>query len=123
VCLAAVSLISAAIARGGLCLSAFGIAVVRKDGGTASRFRCLVRALVAWSPVIAGALLGIGFLVLGAFKRTLDASQTADDVLVALGVTAAVAVVAAFVGGAIRAVVRPERGWQDQIAGTCLVPK
>jgi hypothetical protein len=33
------------------------------------------------------------------------------------------AVAAVFLAGAIRAVLHPERGWQDQIAGTLLVPK
>ena len=52
-CLALVSTISATIARGGMILGLFGIAVVREDGARASRFRCFLRAVVAWLPVIA----------------------------------------------------------------------
>lgn len=48
----------ALVTRGGLMLRAFGLTVVGRDGAPASRLRCAVRSVIAWSPGLA-VLLGI----------------------------------------------------------------
>jgi hypothetical protein len=86
--------------RGPVLLHLFGIAVQRTDGAPAARWRCFVRSLVAWSPLIA--------LV---FVSDLDA--TVLDILL----------IAAALAGAGWSILRPERGPADRLMGTVLVPK
>ncbi len=86
--------------RGGLILSAFGIAVVTRDGKPASRLRALSRGLAGWGLVAVAIWLWVA-------------------VDVAVGVSMGVLVVA----GAAWAIVHPTRGLQDRIAGTWLVPR
>jgi tRNA A-37 threonylcarbamoyl transferase component Bud32 len=91
---------SAAWFRGGLMLRALDIAVVTGAGEEASRQRALLRAIVAWSPCLffLFAIL-FGWTVLG----------TAALVLM--------------VGGTVMAYLTPERGLQDRIVRTWLVPR
>jgi len=91
---------SAAGFRGGLILRTLDIAVVTHAGVEASRQRALLRAIVAWSPC-----LFFVFAIL--FGRT------------GLGTAALVLMV----GGVMMAYFRPERGLQDRIACTRLVPR
>ena len=86
--------------RGPVLLHLFGIAVQRTDGAPAPRWRCMLRSLVAWLPLIA--------LV---FVSRLDA--TLLDVLL----------IAAALLGAGWSILQPERGPADRVAGTVLVPK
>jgi hypothetical protein len=85
---------------GGAMLRLLGIAVVTRDGQRASRFRCLWRAFLAWSP--GWVMLFIAF--------TLDPDTS----------IAALPFVAIFVVGAIYAIVA-KRSLQDRLAGTYLV--
>jgi hypothetical protein len=91
---------SAAWFRGGLMLRAFDIAVVTGAGQEASRQRALVRAIVAWSPCLffLFAIL-VGWTLVG---------------------TAALVFMAA---GAVMAYRAPERGLQDRLVRTRLVPR
>ena len=102
-----VGIAAAWIFRGGFLLRTFGIAVVTKDGELVSRVRALCRGLVAWGIVIAPVALVFALSYLG----------------VHLTVTIAVWALTIFVVGAAWAVVHPERGLQDRIAGTYLVPR
>jgi hypothetical protein len=88
------------VLRGGLLLSACGIAVVTRDGKPASRLRALWRGLLAWALVPAAFWLGVR-----------------------VGVTVGVGVGVLFLAGAAWALARPTRGLQDRIAGTWLVPR
>jgi hypothetical protein len=86
--------------RGPGLLHLFGIAVQRTDGTPAGRWRCSLRSLVAWSPLIVLVLV----------------SQ--------LDITALeVALIAIALVGAGWSVLRPARGPADLLLGTVLVPK
>jgi hypothetical protein len=91
---------SAAWFRGGFMLRVFDIAVVTEAGEEVSRQRGLLRAMVAWSPCL--------FFLLA----TLSGGPM-------LGLAALVIMV----GGAAMALVAPERGLQDRIVRTSLVPR
>jgi len=91
---------SAAWFRGGLMLRALDIAVVTGAGDEASRPRALLRAVVAWSPCLL-------FVFAILFNRT------------GLGA----GFLAIMAGGAVMAYLTPERGLQDRIVGTVLVPR
>jgi hypothetical protein len=71
-----------------------------------SRARVLWRTFVAWSPVLANAALVLGG---GLYPR---ASLIAGVVAILL-----------MAGGLVYATLNPERGVQDRIAGTWLVPR
>ena len=98
--------------RGGLFLRTFGVEVVTRIGAPASRLRTLWRGLLAWSPVIIAFVLLVPNPIL---LRIRDAREVAF----VIGVCAATI----FVVGAVWAVMYPERGLQDRIAGTYLVPR
>lgn len=91
---------SAAGFRGGFMLRALDIAVVTGAGDEASRQRALLRAIIAWSPCLffLFAIL-FGWTVLG------------------------VALLVLMVSGVVIAGLNPERGLQDRIVRTRLVPR
>jgi uncharacterized RDD family membrane protein YckC len=91
---------SAALFRGGLVFQLLNVAVADRGGRVASGPLQLVRAIVAWSPCIF-------FLIAISYNS------------VTLGALAMLVLV----GGATMAGLRPERGLQDQLVGTWLVPK
>jgi hypothetical protein len=94
------AILSAAYFRGGLMFQALGIALADNRGNEASRQRALLRAVVAWSP-------SVGFIL----------AISLDSVLLP---TAAMLMILA---GAGMAVLTPERGLQDRLTGTWLVPR
>ena len=110
---AATALLSAFLFRGGLLLGLLGMAVVTRDGVTASRGRAGLRSLAGWSPywVVALACLGA--------SRT-RASQINPGLLATILVLGATLVAILAVWDAWS---HPERGFQDRIAGTFLVPR
>jgi RDD family len=81
-----------------------GIAVVTKNGRKAGRLRLLWRAAWAWMPIWLA--FGLGVVV----------HSPGDDHFVAAGLMVGL-------GMCILAVRRPERGLQDRLAGTYLVPR
>jgi len=94
--------------RGSVLFSIFGIAVQTRRGERAGRLRCLVRAVVAWSPLLV--------LWLAMALRLAGIAPLPHPLLrYGLGVLA--------LAGLIYAIARPERGIQDRIAATHLVPK
>ena len=128
-------LLSAALIRGGLLLRLLGIAIVTEEGVDAAGWRVFVRALIAWSPVVAVvpvlpfAVPVFPFLDTGpsATSATVTASAPAgtavDPVLVNPALLVLVVLIGLWVVGAIWAALHPDRGIQDRIAGTWLVPR
>jgi hypothetical protein len=109
---AGVSLISAAVFRGGLLLRLLGLAVVTRRGGRLSRLRAGWRALVAWSPVFA--LWGyLGLLLLTGMEME-RAFTPAWPLLAALLV---------LLVGSVWTLLAEERGPLDRLTGTHLVPR
>jgi uncharacterized RDD family membrane protein YckC len=102
-CAAFFSVAAAILFRGGVLMRVLGIAVVRRDGTDASRWRLLWRACVAWSPI---ALL---------LKVSLDDAgyEKGSTLIVALPILCVVIWSAATRG----------RTLQDRLAGTWLVPR
>jgi hypothetical protein len=102
--------------RGGLWLRLVGVAVVREDGAEASRRRAVWRSLVSWSP--------IWFLIAGLAVLRVDV-RSWEAIVDALTAHWAVALLAIALrgAGAVWVVIRPERGLQDRLAGTWLVPR
>jgi uncharacterized RDD family membrane protein YckC len=90
--------------RGGVLLYLFGITIQTAEGDRASRWRCLLRAVATWSSLL------VLFLVMATGHKSIGNKLL--FVLVPLAVV-----------GAIYSVIRPERGIQDRIAGTYLVPR
>jgi hypothetical protein len=101
---------SAWLFRGGLLLRIFGIEVVTKHGEPVSRLRALWRGLLAWGLVIIASIL---------FVPAFRPAGVPENVDIAIAVFMATL----FVAGAAWAAVYPERGLQDRIAGTYLVPR
>jgi len=102
----AAAVVLAPLFRGGVLLYLFGIGMQRKDGEPAGRIRCLLRALLSWSAVLAAAVI------------VLLPGQTTAVRASAIGVMLAVASAAA-----VYAVVYPVCGLADRIAETQLVPR
>jgi hypothetical protein len=108
--------LSSWIFRGGWLMRALGIAVVVDSGQEASRVRTLWRGVVAWSavPVLfyiveAKTMMFVDFW---SEARTHPFAAASVYILIVL-----------FVVGTVYAVLNPERGWQDRLAGTWLVPR
>jgi hypothetical protein len=97
----------ALVLRGGLFLRLLGVAVVTRDGRPAARWRTLWRAIVAWW--LTPAVCGLGILA--------GVTTHHPGLAIVLGF----AIPALFVAGVIWALVAPERGLQDRLAGTWLV--
>jgi hypothetical protein len=120
--IAVIGIVMAWLFRGGLVLRAFGVEVVTRIGAPASRLRTLWRGLLAWSPVIIAPVLLVPNLIASVLlipnPIVLHIRNTRELAFV-IGVSAA----AIFVVGAVWAVMSPERGLQDRIAGTYLVPQ
>jgi hypothetical protein len=127
--------LSALAARGGIALRLMSIAVVTRNGTLASGSRTRLRAVLSWLPVLAAfAAAFAGHLPL--LTLTPQAAQVL--VISPMGlpiffpnepsipfvrlaiITVALAVFALAV---IVALIRPERGLQDRLAGTWLVPR
>jgi hypothetical protein len=106
---------SAWIFRGGWLLRALGIAVVVERGQEASRLRTLWRGLVTWWPVP---------VVFYVWDRSFMFADSWSEVRTHPFAAICVFVLSVlFVVGAVYAVLNPERGWQDRLAGTWLVPR
>ncbi len=107
---ALVGLVTASAFKGGLLFRGLDLAIVDAAGREVTRLRALVRALVAWSPVL------IAFATL-LFRRDLGVELELGVLEVAVPSLAVMAI------GAVWAGLNPNRGLQDRIAGTYLVPR
>ncbi|MEQ1858672.1 MAG: protein kinase [Chthoniobacteraceae bacterium] len=99
------SVVAALFFRGGLLMRSLGIAVVRRDGSDASRWRLLWRAFVAWS-----------WMPLGVFVAALLVPALKSPT--AFGLVGAVVVCLVVYSAA-----RCKRSLPDLLAGTWLVPR
>jgi hypothetical protein len=86
-------------------LRLLGIAVVTRTGADAYRLRVLWRAIVAWSPCVIGGI-GTSFLAL------------IVPMPAAIGIVVTIVVALVIWSAAL-----PDRGLQDRLAGTWLVPR
>jgi eukaryotic-like serine/threonine-protein kinase len=100
-------LLSGLLSRGGLVLRWLGIAVVTSSGSEVSRSRALWRSVIAWSPCVAVILIAPIL-----FFLSLSVSLSIIGVLLAVSLF-----------GIIAAIINPEQGLQDRLAGTYLVPR
>jgi len=121
------------VVRGGPAMRLFGMELRDSNGHPASRWRSGFRALVAWSPILFSALpywvsegqiLRKGLIYAVAYSMGSVAGRMDRD----LGQPAPTDWLGAllfvlFVAGVIVVLRRPDRGWQDRIAGTRVVPR
>jgi hypothetical protein len=98
------------VTRGGLSLSMLGLAVVRRDGKQASRWRCGWRALVMWAPLAALLVAAVWT------KHAVPRPYWLPWVIYG----SAIALLVSYLPAAL---LMPSRGLHDRLAGTCLVPK
>jgi serine/threonine protein kinase len=127
VLLAPLSLLVGLALPGGIVGKLVGAAVVTQDGERASRWRCFLRGIVAWSP----ALMLWAFFVTGGTENL--RAHPNDPVGIVTGLAEAMKAatssgllplaVLLFLVGTIWAIARPSRGIQDLIARTNLVPE
>jgi hypothetical protein len=132
---AIVGLFSALVSRGGIALRLIGAAVVTRNGLPAAGARARLRAALSWAPVLAAAAaLFAGHSPL--LTLTPPASQfyavrvvqflpvffPSAPSLVITRVAIITVALGVFAIGVIAAVVDPERGLQDRLAGTWLEP-
>jgi hypothetical protein len=135
-------LLSALVARGGIALRLMSIAVVTRTGTLASGSRVRLRAVLSWLPVLAAAAAAFAgraplvtftpqaapFFAIApnlppVFPTNLPAIFFPDEPSILFVRVAIIAVaLVVFAVGAVSAVIRPERGLQDRLAGTWLVP-
>jgi membrane-associated protease RseP (regulator of RpoE activity) len=128
-------LYSALTVRGGIALRLMHIAVVTRNGTLASGSRARLRAVLSWSPVLAASAAAFAG---HAPLLTLTPQATPFFVISPIGLPVffsnepaiffiRMAVITVSLGvfalGVIAAVVNPERGLQDSLAGTWLVPR
>lgn len=116
-CVAAMAVIAFAIA-GTACLRAFGIAVQTRGGHPAGRFRCALRALIVWLPIVPiirvlGIRVTSGQLTFG--FDTHGSGALTEKLFLACA--------ACLLISSVYALIRPERSVPDVICGTHLVPR
>jgi len=97
-------------------MRALGIAVVVDSGQEASRVRTLWRGVVTWSAV------PVLFYLVEA-KTMMFVDFWSESRAHPFAAAAVYILIVLFVAGAVYAVLNPERGWQDRLAGTWLVPR
>jgi hypothetical protein len=114
--LALLSIFCALVFRSGLAMRVLGVVAVRRNGSRAGRLRVFWRALVTWLPFVLGS---VGLVALG---RLLYAKPAVSEDIVVTGTASALAL-ALFAALAIVSALLPERGIQDRLAGTWLVPR
>jgi hypothetical protein len=105
------ALVSSYVARSGAALRMLGIAVIGADGREVSSLRGLARAVIAWTPGTAALVLLLPFATRGSLNQITLEQLAPSLVLLAL-----------FVGGAVLALVNPQRGVQDRMLRTSWLP-
>jgi hypothetical protein len=119
------AVLSAIVVKGGLVLNGLGMRVVRRNGAEVSRLRSFARALVAWSPILLLLAIHVAFYA-SLLTRTSDGQSSALFYWllehVPLEWASLIAVVTVGVGAGF-AILTPERGLQDRLTGTWVLPK
>ena len=118
--------------RGGPVFRFMGIEVRRSRGRPASRLRCAWRNLVAWTPIMIAFSFNVAVLPMIVKGMQLQPAAASDSggagegepaaFLMMLGAGSGFMLLV-HAAGAIYAAVRPQRGIQDLLAGTMLIPK
>jgi hypothetical protein len=120
--------------RGGLVFRLVGVDVLRRDGRPASRARCALRSIFAWSPQL---FLYSGFLALVHWSATTWPHTAAvpdgklhlqgtpgTELWQTIGLFCSLGVFAVLqFAGICWALARPQRGLQDVLVGTYLAPR
>jgi len=118
--------------KGGVMYRVFGIAVVNRQGLEASRIRLTVRTLLAWSPIL---LTWFWLLLLSPYRDLSNSVYLSGiyksfyylDGQFLLAILhyhpVPLLMLAVFSIGGLWALVHPDRGLHDRIAGTYLVPR
>jgi uncharacterized RDD family membrane protein YckC len=105
------SIVSSIAVPGGAATRMIGLAVVTRDGNEIRRGRSLVRTLIAWVPIPAWLVLLPNPIVMG-FGPASPVPMLASSL--ACG---------AMIAGVVWTIVAADRGLQDCIAGTWVVPR
>jgi hypothetical protein len=105
------SIVSSIAVPGGVATRMIGLAVVMRDGNEIGRGRSLARTLIAWAPILAWLVLVTNPIVMG-FGPPSPAPVLA--ISLAFG---------AMVSGVVWTIAATDRGLQDRIAGTWVVPR
>ena len=109
---------SALLFRGGF-MRLLGLELVTVDGRPASRLRVLARTAVAWAPLIMLVIPVSQMLNLQVKYSALRfLAENRTSLLIASGLA-----LSRLLAGAIAAILHPERGIQDRLAGTWIVPR
>jgi len=110
--------------RGAPVLRFMGIDVVRKDGRPASRVRCAWRNLVVWAPImIMSSFFSLLMIMSSMFEGESGDPPTTTMIVLGLFSCSVPLLCLLVVLGTIYALVHPQRGLQDLIADTCIVPR
>jgi uncharacterized RDD family membrane protein YckC len=99
-----------------------GIEVRRPNGQPAGRLRCAWRNVVAWLPLISFNAALPFFMNMPAQYGRVESLTPQELAIVILSCGGSFLMLFALLG-LIYGIVRPQRGVQDWLAGTCLVPK
>jgi hypothetical protein len=127
--------LSALAARGGIVLRVMSVAVITRNGILASGSRTRLRAVLSWLPVLAASAAAFAgpsplltltphaaqFLVISPMGLPVFFPNDPSIPFVRLAIITVALAVFALAG--IFALIRPERGLQDRLAGTWLVPR
>ncbi|HET9220289.1 MAG TPA: protein kinase [Terriglobia bacterium] len=105
------SIVSSIAVPGGVATRLIGLAVVTRDGNEIGRLRSLARTLIAWAPILAWLLLLPNPIVMG-FGPASPAPVLASSLAVG-----------AMIAGVMWTIAAADRGLQDRIAGTWVVPR
>ena len=105
------SIVSSIAVPGGVATRLIGIAVVTRDGNEIGRLRSLARTLIAWGPILPWLVLVPNPIVMG-FGPASPAPVLA--ISLAFG---------GMIAGVVWAIAAADRGLQDRIAGTWVVPR
>jgi hypothetical protein len=117
------SLAMALLFRGGLILRMLGLAVVNEDGTEASRLRVFWRNLIAWFPaLLSGPLVALLVGPAGGLAHGLSVGTPTSVFIVSLTAASFCCIMLTAMLVVCFALL-PERGLQDQLAGTWLVPR
>jgi hypothetical protein len=116
-------LVCALAFRSGPAMWILGVVAVKRDGSRAGRLRVFWRALVTWSPLLVGL---VGLVVPGEWVFADPAGTksiaAAKSILVFFGIASGLTL-GLFAALATVSALMPERGLQDRLAGTWLVPR
>jgi hypothetical protein len=109
--------------RGGPVFRFLGIEVRRSNGRPAGRLRCAWRSAVAWEPLlVCNAVLPL-FILMGTPGSEIVRSPPSVLITAFFVSCGGSCVLLLALAGVVYGIIRPRRGVQDLLAGTCLVPR